>query len=369
MANPFPQLSNVFDRIDFKVAIRNGIGAGLALFVGEMLSILLNRPNMYVSSLWICLTTILILQAHLGGTYRAAWQRFLGIVVGTLMGGTVTAWIGTDEVTLSLTVSMTIIVCSFFKLQESFRIAIATVAVIMIVWQQNPEVSPWIFSLNRFVDSCFGIVIGVAVAHTIWPFHALEKLRLNMSEAVANMDVLLRMTLNEDKEEDAQKILDLIKQIDNDLYNNRQILEDSKAELVTQSARVQDWAILLTQLEDLFEQILAMRYAYTPDTQRIFDESLQNRYQDVISKINISVLDISLMIETKKWNMSLPDLDQSLNKLKEELERFRGTRTTREFGLEEVEAFYVLFYGLKTLLTMLKRIEGTVHRIINEDSA
>jgi uncharacterized membrane protein YgaE (UPF0421/DUF939 family) len=360
-------ISSWFKRIDFKVAIRNGIGAGLALLVGEWLSITLNRQNMYVSSLWICLTTILILQAHLGGTYRAAWNRFLGLVVGTVLGGVMTAWLGTDEVTLGVTVSITIIVCSFFKLQESFRIAIATVAIIMIVWQQNPEVSPWIFSLNRFLDSCFGIIIGVLVAHTIWPFHALEKLRLNMSEAVANMDILLRMTLNEDEEE-AQKILDLIKQIDDSLYNNRQILEDSKAELITQSTRVEDWAILLSQLDELFEQILAMRHAYKPDTQKIFDEPLKNRYQDVVDKIHISVLGISLMIETKKWNMSLPDLDHSMNKLKEDLERFRGTRTTREFGIEEVESFYVLFYSLKTLLALLKRIEGTIHRLINEES-
>lgn len=363
-------ISSLFDRIDFKVAVRNGIGAGLSLFVGNLLSQFLERPNPIVSSLWICLTAILILQAHLGGTYRSAWTRFLGLVVGTIVGGAMTSWLGTDPFTLSISIALTIIICSILKLQESFRIAIATVAVIMIVWELNPNVSPWLFSIYRFIDSCFGLMIGVGIAHTIWPFHAREKLRLNMAEAIANLGCLCRSTIQEDQpgEEENQATLKLIKQIDDSLYSNRQILEDSKAELVTQSAKVQDWVILLSQVDELFEQIVAMRHVYKPDTLKVFDEQLRRHFQDVIDKINTSFVDVSLMLETRRWNTTLPDLEFSLIKLKEELERFRGTKVTRQLAIEEVESFFVFFYSLKTLLKLMQRVECTVHKLIDEES-
>lgn len=363
-------LSNVFDRIDFKIAIRNGIGAGLALFVGNILSETLHRPNTVISSLWTCITTILVLQAHLGGTYRAAWNRFLGLIVGTLMGGAMTAWVGSDPVTLSISVGITIIICALFKLQESFRIAIATVAVIMIVWQLNPDTNPWVFSLYRFIDSCFGIIIGVVVAHTIWPYHAREKLRQNLAKAIEHLGTLYYITTSNEEASVHEKIqpLELIKELDKNFYDNRQILEDSKAELISKSARVQDWAILLAQMDELFEQVLSMRHVYKPNTQKLFDDSLRRHFHELIENINTSFKDIALMMKTGKWNTNLPDLDLSLTQLKEELARFRSTKTTREFGMEDVEAFFVFFYSTKTLLDALKRTETTIHTLIDEES-
>lgn len=363
-------LPDLLDRIDFKIAMRNGVAAGLALFVGNVLSEALDRPNPIVSSLWTCLTTILVLQAHLGGTYRAAWMRFLGLIVGTLIGGAMTAAFGSDALTLALSVAITIVMCSLFKLQESFRIAVASVAVIMIVWQLNPSVSPWLFSFYRFVDSCFGILIAVGIAHSVWPSQARDKLRLAMAENLSDLGRLYRLVTSARELNDTQKqsVLALIKEIDESLYEDRQVLEDSKAELLTKSARVQDWSGLLNQIEDLFEQILSLRNAYRPDTQKLFDSSLNAQLEEVLLKITITFHEISQMMESGKWSTTLPDLGMSLTKLKEELTRFRGTHTTREFGLDDVEAFFVFFYSIKGLLELLKRIESSILKLIEDES-
>lgn len=361
------RLPNIFNRIDYKIALRNGIGAGLALVVGNLLSEAFGRPNPVISSLWTCLTTILVLQAHLGGTYRASWNRFLGLIVGTLIGGAMTAWVSVDPVTLGVSVSFTIILCSILQIQESFRIATATVAVIMIVWQLNPEVSPWVFSMYRFIDSCFGILIAVGVAHTILPYHARQELRSNIAEILGDLSRLYQyathISANTDSEQQKKISLELIKKIDDKLHENRQILEDSKAELLTRSARIQDWAILLSQLDELFEQVLSIRLVYKPSTKKLFDEPLEAQFNEVIQKINTTFQNISLVVENDEWITNLPDLSMSLNKLKEELTRFRGTRTTREFGIEDVESFFVFFYSLKTLLGTLRRIEATLEEL------
>ncbi len=364
------RVQSFFNRFSAQIAVRNGIGGGLAWFLGTSFSEMMQRPSPVVSALWCVMTTILVLQAHLGGTYRAAWTRFLGLLVGTLIGAFFTTWIGADPVTLGISVALTIMLCSCMRIQESFRIATATVAVIMILRGLNPEVSAWTFSVYRFVDSCLGIFIAVVVAHLILPLHARKKMRLNMAEALQGLARLYRIgALAEELNENQKKAsLILIQNVDSILYRNRQILEDSKPELLTKSARISDWALLNAHFDSLFEKIIALRHVYHPNAKQIFDEALSKQFDDVVKKINIALHDISEMLTTGQWVAATPDLSLSLQKLKEELARFRSTKSTRQFNLDDVESFFVFFYSLKSILDTLNKMEVTIGKLISKAS-
>lgn len=361
-------IPELFDRIDGKVALRNGIAASIAWFAAGGFSELLPHPNPVISSLWCVLTTLLVLQAHLGGTYRAAWMRFLGLAVGTIIGAVLATYFGADTITLGVSITGTVLICSLFNLKEAYRIAVSTVAVIMILLPANPESTPWQFSLYRFMDSCLGIIVAVFVAHTIMPYRARNKLRQSLAEAMIDLGRLYRLVVFSEEPNDNQKraTLMLIKEVDQILYQNRQTLEDSRAELITKSAHVEDWTLLVRQMDDLFELVLSMRHTYRPNIRKIFDSELYYQMQNVIEKISISFQDISTMLETGHWTSNLPDLGLHLSELKEELSRFRSRSKTEEFKLEDVEGFFVFFYNLKSILELLKRIESTIHTLIGE---
>jgi hypothetical protein len=171
---------------------------------------------------------------------------------------------------------------------------------------------------------------------------------------------------NEPNENQRRATLLLIKEVDTILFRTRQTLDDSKAELITKSSRVEDWTMLITHMDDLFEQVLSMRHAYRPDTKKIFDSELSHQLESIIEKISISFQDISMMLETGVWTHALPDLNQSLTELKEELIRFRSRSGVKDFNLEDVESFFVFFYNLKSILLILRKIEMTIHSLITE---
>lgn len=361
-------IPELFERIDGKIALRSGIAASLAWFAAGTFSELLPHANPTISSLWCVLTTLLVLQAHLGGTYRAAWQRFLGLAVGTIIGAVLATYFGADALTLGISITATVVICSLFNLQEAFRIAVSTVAVIMILLPITPQNTPWQFSLYRFMDSCLGILVAVFVAHTILPYKAVRRMRLNLSDAMRDIGRLYRLIAftNEPNENQRRATLLLIKEVDTILFRTRQTLDDSKAELITKSSRVEDWTMLITHMDDLFEQVLSMRHAYRPDTKKIFDSELSHQLESIIEKISISFQDISMMLETGVWTHALPDLNQSLTELKEELIRFRSRSGVKDFNLEDVESFFVFFYNLKSILQILRKIEMTIHSLITE---
>src|SRR5262245_3522074 len=69
-----------------KIAIKTGIAASVSLAIGLSYAEVFDRPDIFVSGLWCVMAAIVVMQAHLGGTYRAAWVRFLGVLIGSIAG-------------------------------------------------------------------------------------------------------------------------------------------------------------------------------------------------------------------------------------------------------------------------------------------
>jgi uncharacterized membrane protein YccC len=181
------------ERIDWKMAIRSGIAGMVAFTLGTYITHYLDRPDRLASGLWTTLTAIIVLQAYLGSTYKASWNRFLGVLIGSVMGALFTEYLGPGPWQLGLCVFATVIVCALIALPESYRVASVSAAVVMVLWSFNQELSPWIFGFYRFMDTCIGIALAVIVAHTIFPEKAVDKLRKDVADTIRKLNQLYRM--------------------------------------------------------------------------------------------------------------------------------------------------------------------------------
>jgi uncharacterized membrane protein YgaE (UPF0421/DUF939 family) len=161
-------------RIDWKMAIRTGIVATLGLVIGTAATHLTNRPDRLASGLWTTLTAVVVLQAYIGGTYAASWNRFLGVLIGSFTGGLLTSYFGSGPLQLGFGVAFTVLLCGVLNLKESYRIASVSFAVVCVLWGFSTGINPWEFSLYRFIDSCVGIALAVIVAHTVFPFQVSQ---------------------------------------------------------------------------------------------------------------------------------------------------------------------------------------------------
>lgn len=360
---------NTFGRIEIKSAIKVGIAAAIGLFVGVWFSSLFDRPDSLVSGLWCVVSAIVVVQAHLGGTYKAAWERFLGVLIGSILGCLFTSFFGSNPISLGLAVSLTVLICTFLNLHDSVRIACLSVTVIMVLSGLRPDVHLWWFGLCRFLDSCLGILIAVIVAHTIWPTEATNKIQYNMSKILTSLSKLFHLA--SDLEPDAErhdKLFYAIKEdVDELLTDSNAHLDEVKLELALRQSNLEDWGLLLHCLSGALDAIMTLKQLQKSKLMLMLDDSLLNKLHDFMDITETSFQNLSKAIEPNAGQKMLSidtDLNQSYKELKEDLIRLRGTRTTRQFDWKEIESFFVYFYSIGMVAEELFQIQNLLPKIL-----
>jgi uncharacterized membrane protein YgaE (UPF0421/DUF939 family) len=349
----------IFGNIEFKNAIKSGIAASISLFVGAWFSTLLNRPDTLISGLWCVVSAIVVLQAHIGGTYRAAWERFLGVLIGSILGCTLFYFMGDNPLSLGVAICATVLVCTFLNIQESVRIACLTVAVIMIL-SSSHHISIWWYGLYRFLDSCLGIFIAMLIAHILWPAEATEKIEYNIAKALSSLSKLFHIAVDLDPESERhEKLFQTLKEEVNELLvDSRDNFEDARLEITLRESKLEDWNLLLKLLQESLDAIITIKQLPKSKLNLILDDALLTKLKDFIEITEASFQQLSWAFDenNKVLENSLDELPTSFNDLKEDLVRFRGTRATRQFDWKEIEGFFVFFYSIGMVAEEIYRI-------------
>lgn len=353
------QWKHIWDRIEWKPAIKSGIVGALAFSIGTGVSHWMNRPDSLVSGMWCVMAAMVVMHANLGGTYNEAIKRFLGIFVGSALGGFWTIALGSSPISLAISIFSTIIICSILNIQESIRIATMSVAVVMILWGLRPEISPWTFALYRIMDSTLGILIAMVVAHTLWPIQITDTIRLDIAHILRRLSELCRLTI---KSEPSDKVTDelaeqLVKEINDLLHIVRLSLEEARLELVMEPGKLDEWHSLLNYIEQLFEQMISLQRVNQFNPRIIFDQSLGKGVDHLVNHINNALQTLSNAITAHQETEPLSAMLQSQERLQFELACFRNTHTTRKFNLADVERFFVFFYTLNDIVGTLQQVE------------
>jgi uncharacterized membrane protein YccC len=140
-------------------AARTAIAATVAFLIARLSGL----PEAY----WAAIMTLVIMQSTLGATLRISGERFIGTLLGAIAGGLLAASFphGWWVLVFALGVFLLGILCALFRLQNSYRFAGITLAIVMLIPHTAP---PWIVALHRFIEVSIGIVVGLAVT-AVWP--------------------------------------------------------------------------------------------------------------------------------------------------------------------------------------------------------
>lgn len=359
-------LRGLFTQLEYKIAFKAGVAATISLYLGVAFAHWLDRPDTLISGTWCVMSTFVVLQAHLGGTYRAAWGRFLGVLIGSLMGGLFTSIFGSNAITLGVSVVLTILACSLFQIKDSIRIACLSLSIVMILWGLHPSISPWLFGWYRFLDSTLGILIAVVVSHTLWPTQATKTLRLTIAKTVESINHLFQMELSlKPPSTNYPRVHKKFTQdIEKMIANTRSFLIDSELELLSRTRRIEELSNLIDHLENIFTATSELSTFHTHDLKRILDEQLQKNLLHTIELTGDTFKNLTDRLRKRNDQEPSNDLRDAVNKLNEELNRFRLTHTTRNFERHEVEKFFVFFYNLRLVIEELLKMEEKVYSLM-----
>lgn len=348
-------------KLDYAIAFKMAVTALLSFYAGESLSKISGRPDL-LNNLWCVLTALVVIKPNLGGTYEAALYRFLGILIGSILGGFFAQFFGSNGMTLSIAVFFTAIACLLIKIKDSIRISALSVCVIMVLHHLYPEHDPWIFSFYRFLDSTLGIIIAMFVSHILFPKMAEEDIYLNLAKVLSCLNKLFDLSLESDEHTEMRKVAssEIRVEVDKLLIDARNYFNQSKMEIFGKDDGPQEWSLILDSIDRIYESILSIHKAHHYELTKIFDDALSKKIEEYRDQTSVAFGSLVRQLEDKFLNnLPYPYVDEgnALAALNEELLRFRNTRSTRRYDLQDVENFYVFFYSLRSIGEELQRIE------------
>jgi uncharacterized membrane protein YccC len=134
----------------------------VAALASQLIAQSLHMPEPY----WATVTTIVVMQSSLGAAWRVSWKRLVGTVLGGLVGGFLSSYVGASLVAFGAAMIGTGVVCLILKVDRSaYRFAGITLTIIMLVPRTH---SPWIVAVHRCVEVSLGIAVALVLA-ALWP--------------------------------------------------------------------------------------------------------------------------------------------------------------------------------------------------------
>jgi uncharacterized membrane protein YccC len=136
---------------------------------------------------WAVITALIVTQGSVGGSLKAAWERFLGSVFGAVYGGAV-AFAIPHGGGLGRAAALAVAVAPLSVLAASsagFRVAPIT-AIIVLLGTTGAALGPLGFAVDRIVEIGLGCAVGILVSLLVVPARASHAV-LDTADQVARL--------------------------------------------------------------------------------------------------------------------------------------------------------------------------------------
>ncbi len=140
----------------------HSVRTGVATLASLLVARLFRLPEAY----WAPITTIVITQSSLGAAWEVSWQRFVGTVIGALLGAIVASYFGPRALVFGACVFLLGLLCAVGRTDRSaYRFGGITLAIVMLLPHAR---SPWIAAFHRSAEVSIGIGVALIFA-LVWP--------------------------------------------------------------------------------------------------------------------------------------------------------------------------------------------------------
>ena len=320
---------------------------------------------------WAVVSAVVVMQANIGGSFKASWARLLGTALGAFIGACLAAlgnaigpaglrpgsteWGGILAASFfaGLAVALTGVVCMALRLKDAFRLSGVTCAIVLLVFYDTP----WHSAFERTLDVSIGIVVALGVTLFVLPSHARHRLAEKLGEVLAKVGelsvMLERAYLTRDYRvfEIAEK-RDAMKACFRDA---RQLLAEAK----TEPGYEESSSELFAQVERILGHVLSLDEAARSgdpvhgDAPVAREDELHKQVAAELMALAEAVVagcdKVAAALQSRSKLPALPELEAALAKLNARLLELRSAGASRKLPLDEVTRFYMFVEALKAL--------------------
>jgi len=337
-------------------SLKQGIKTGLAGTITYAIYAGWHLPQGY----WAVFAALVVTQANLGASWKAALYRTIGSTCGALAAALLMPMLGSGLVGVGIVL---FVLASFFgyltSLHPSFTAAGFTAALILVFGGQG---EPWHMAWLRVLYTMLGAVVAFGVGALIWPVHARVGLRHKIANILDGAGALYRAVTaaalqGVDNEQQ-------VRQLDRELHDLRrgvtQQMDEAKSELAFSRFNQGAYQAFVDLADQVRRRLTAMaedsslyvRVQIQPDLVPSLPTLTQRTAQ------NFAFLADTVRHPGKPLNST--ELDAAIRNLDADLAKLREQRATTPFALDRMLPFWALVFNLREVAQDLKQLESTL---------
>jgi uncharacterized membrane protein YccC len=148
--------------LQWPVLVVHSARTAVAAVASVLVARLFGLPEPY----WAPITSLVITQSSLGAAFAVSWQRFVGTVLGAVVGAIVASHFGPHVLVFGTSVFILGLLRAVARLDlTAYRYGGVTLAIVLLVPRTGPA---WQIAFNRFAEVSIGIGVALILAW-VWP--------------------------------------------------------------------------------------------------------------------------------------------------------------------------------------------------------
>jgi len=314
---------------------------------------------------WAVITTVIVMQANLGGSMRACWSRLLGTAVGAAIGALLLMLLGNGAVSLVAAVFLIMLVCSMIPLlRDSMRIAGITAVIVTLI--VRPGESPFHVGAVRFSEIALGILVSLAVSALILPRRSKTAFRHGLAkmlteEAAFYEEVFRARATGEFRRQETFHLKDKLTRL---LIRNHDLLREARAETLDERG-LGILTSIFRNLDRTFENLLTMEHV----VEDARSESIHGHVNIQMSALKDQTIarmrDVAAALTKKGELPDFASLDQAVGEARGRMAALRKAGTPRNYDLAEVMHFFSFIHAMLACAAQVREAAARIAELDN----
>lgn len=331
---------------------KTAIAATLAWWIAR----LVGMPDGY----WGSISSVIVLQSNVGSTVTASRNRFLGTVIGALVGFACSLF-GTLPWNYILAIIVALSICGALGLTNSSRLSGVTVSIVMLVQANGPR---WQLACFRVSEVFIGIVMALIVSTVLFPDRARLHLRDGLAQEFLVLSSFFEVVLEAFGSAPSPQLSSIRKDVSARLNANNQLLQAARNEPSGGPGWREGLDMLAQFGRALHEALLALELAVRDSHSDAYALQLEPELGRLAVDIRSGFHHVAKCIH--EWSFDAPppgiSLEQDIADLEARMNAVRHTGIG--FSQAEILRAYAIQLHLKQLARLLRasRVE-TLHTV------
>jgi len=336
--------------------LKQGIKTGLAGTITYAIYAGFHLPQGY----WAVFAALVVTQANLGASWKAAMYRTIGSACGALAAALLVPILGNGPIGVMIVLFL---LASFFGylavLHPAFTAAGFTAALILVFGGQGePGHMAWL----RVLYTMMGAIIAFAVGALIWPVHARVGLRYKMASIVDGAGALYRAVTAAalhgiDNEQQ-------VRQLDRQLHDLRrgitQQMDEARSELAFSRFNQGAYQAFVDLADQVRRRLTAMAEDRSLYAHAGLPPGMIPSLPALVERTAQSFNGLAEAVRNPERVLSPAELGAAIHELDADLDRLREQRATTPLALDRMLPFWALVFNLREVAQELEQMESVL---------